>query len=118
MFINNAFAQASEAASQDPSFTSFVPLILIFAVFYFLIVRPQSKKMKEHQAMVGNLKVGNKVITSGGIIGVVKEVHEKEGNIEVEISDGVNVRILRNSVTELLNKPEKEITKKDKKSKK
>jgi preprotein translocase subunit YajC len=79
-----------------------VPLILIFVVFYFLIVRPQTKKMKDHQLMVNNLKVGNKVITSGGIIGVVKDVYEKENQIEVEISSGVNVKILKNYVTDLV----------------
>lgn len=104
--ISDSFAQAVEAtetlAQPEFSFSSFVPLILIFVVFYFLIVRPQTKKMKDHQLMVNNLKVGNKVITSGGIIGVVKDVYEKENQIEVEISSGVNVKILKNYVTDLV----------------
>ncbi len=104
--ISDSFAQTSEAfttaAQPGFSFSSFVPLILIFAVFYFLIVRPQTKKMKEHQALIDNLKIGSKVITNGGIIGVVKDVHKKENQVEVEISAGVNVRILKNYVADLV----------------
>lgn len=108
--ISDAFAQAAETAnstaSPDFSASSFVPLILIFLIFYFLIVRPQSKKMKDHQNMVNNLKIGNKVVTSGGILGVVKDVLVKENQVEVEIADGVNVKILKNYVAELVVKDE------------
>ena len=124
IFISDSFAQSAQAAAQTPEFSlsSFVPLVLIFAVFYFLIVRPQSKKMKDHQLMINNLKVGNKVVTTGGIIGVVKEVDQKENLIEVEISEGVCVKILKNFVSELVKpeekKAEKKDVKKDKKNKK
>jgi len=121
MFISDSFAQAAEnatAAAPDFSFTSFVPLILIFAVFYFLIVRPQTKKMKDHQAMVNNLKVGNKVVTNGGIIGVVKDVNEKENQVEIEIADGVNIKILKNFVTDLVDEKKIEEKKKTSKTKK
>ncbi len=95
-------AQASEASTQSQfSPASFVPLILIFVIFYFLIIRPQTKKIKEHEKMVNNLKIGNKVITSGGIIGVVREIHEKENQIGVEIADGVVVIVLKNNVSEV-----------------
>jgi preprotein translocase subunit YajC len=108
--ISDAFAQAVEttnpAASPDFSVSSFVPLVLIFLIFYFLIVRPQSKKMKDHQNMINNLKIGNKVVTSGGIVGVVKDVLTKENQIEVEIADGVSVKILRNYVAEMVVKDE------------
>ncbi|OFW81337.1 MAG: preprotein translocase subunit YajC [Alphaproteobacteria bacterium RIFCSPLOWO2_01_FULL_40_26] len=108
MFISKAFAQATESAAQSEfSFSSFVPLLLIFAIFYFLIIRPQSKKMKDHQEMVNNLKSGNKVITNGGIIGVVKDIFEKENQVEVEIADGVRIRVLKQYVAELV-KDEKE----------
>lgn len=104
--ISDSFAQASEAVATAPaqefSFASFVPLLLIFAVFYFLIIRPQSKKMKDHQDLVNNLKIGNKVITNGGIIGVVKEVYQKENQVEIEIANGVNVKILKNYVSDLI----------------
>ena len=110
IFTNDAFAQASEIAAttsaSESSLTSFVPLVLIFAVFYFLIVRPQSKKMKEHQALLNNLKVSNQVITSGGIVGVVTDVIEKENQLEVEIAEGVRVKILKNYVADLVKKDE------------
>lgn len=102
LFISDAMAQASEASTQSQfSPASFVPLILIFVIFYFLIIRPQTKKIKEHEKMVNNLKIGNKVITSGGIIGVVREIHEKENQIGVEIADGVVVIVLKNNISEV-----------------
>ncbi len=112
LFISDAFAQGAEAAAATPnefSFSSFVPLILIFVIFYFLIIRPQTKKMKEHQEMVSNLKSGNKVVTSGGIVGVVKDVFEKDNQVEVEIAENVRVRSLKQYVTELVTneKPKK-----------
>lgn len=111
MFISDAFAQAAAGATQQSPLMSFVPLILIFAVFYFLIIRPQSKKFKEHQNMVSNLKIGNKVITNGGIFGTIKEIHEKEEQIEVEIAQDVVVKMLRSNVLELVKKEEKELSK-------
>lgn len=107
ILFSDAFAQTSEvaaAAAPEFSLSSLVPLLAIFAIFYFLIVRPQSKKMKDHQIMVNNLKVGNKVVTSGGIIGVVKEVHAKDDQVEIEISNGVNIKILKNFVSDLVQK--------------
>lgn len=112
ILINEAFAQNSEAPQQQVSFSSFIPLILIFAVFYFLIIRPQSKKYKEHQEMVNNLKSGTKVVTSGGIVGIVQNIHKDENLIEIEIAQGVNVKILKNYVSELVKEE------KDKKSEK
>ncbi len=109
----NAQEVAAAAAPEGFSFTSFVPLILIFTVFYFLIIRPQSKKMKEHQATINALKIGDKIITSGGIIGVVKDIDDKENTLEIEISDRVNVKILRSYVANLVNK--EEVLKKNKK---
>jgi preprotein translocase subunit YajC len=101
-FISEALAQSAETATQSQfSPASFVPLILIFVIFYFLIIRPQTKKIKEHEKMVNNLKIGNKVITSGGIVGVVREIHEKENQIGVEIASGVVVIILKNNVSEV-----------------
>ncbi|MBP7710224.1 MAG: preprotein translocase subunit YajC [Rickettsiales bacterium] len=111
IFVSDAFAQASDVAAAAPetSYTSFIPLVLIFAIFYFLIVRPQSKKMKEHQELVNNLKTGNKVITSGGIVGVVTDVLAKENQVEVEIAEGVRVKILKNFVSDLVNPEQKKI---------
>ena len=78
----------------DPSIAQFIPLILIFVIFYFFLIRPQQKKAKEHKKMVEELKRGDKVITSGGIIGTVERIIDNE-KIEVEISDNVKVEILR-----------------------
>ena len=104
LLISDALAQGAEAATTQGEFSlsSFVPLILIFVIFYFLIIRPQTKKMKDHQQMVNSLKSGNKVITSGGIVGVVKDVFEKDGQVEIEIADGVRVRVLKQYVAELV----------------
>ncbi|MBU6339675.1 MAG: preprotein translocase subunit YajC [Rickettsiales bacterium] len=104
----------ADAASQEVSFSSFVPLILIFAVFYFLIIRPQSKKYKEHQEMLNNLKVGNKVVTNGGIIGVVKAIDKDENLVEVEIANGVSIKVIRQYVAELVKSENKKEEKKKK----
>ncbi len=113
LLISDAFAQAAEAApTQEFSITSFVPLILIFGVFYFLIIRPQSKKFKDHQELVKTLKIGNKVVTTGGIIGVIKDINDKEDLISLEISEGVTIKIIRSYVADLVGKKEKEEKKK------
>ena len=72
----------------------FIPLILIFVIFYFFLIRPQQKKVKDHKAMVENLKRGDKVVTSGGIVGRVERIIDNE-KIEVEISDGIKVEIVK-----------------------
>ncbi|MDQ2093301.1 preprotein translocase subunit YajC [Rhodalgimonas zhirmunskyi] len=84
---------------------SFLPLILIFGIMYFLLIRPQQKKMKEHQAMVEALRRGDQVITQGGIVGKVSKVKD-DGEIEVEIADGVKVRIIKSTVAQVLSKTE------------
>ena len=84
----------------------FIPLILIFVIFYFFLIRPQQKKVKEHKQMVENLKKGDKVITSGGIVGTVERVMENE-ILEVRISDDVTVEIVKTTgIQALFNKPE------------
>jgi preprotein translocase subunit YajC len=87
--------------------TQFIPLILIFVIFYFFLIRPQQKRVKEHKTMVESLKRGDEVITSGGIIGVVDRVMEDD-RIEVILGENVKVQIIRSTVTSLLKK---EITK-------
>ena len=74
----------------------FIPLILIFVIFYFFLIRPQQKKVKQHKAMVEALKRGDKVITSGGIVGTVERVIDNE-KVEVKISENVNVEIVRST---------------------
>ena len=83
----------------------FIPLILIFIIFYFFLIRLQQKRVKEHKAMVESLKRGDEVITSGGIIGIVDRVMEDD-RIEVTISENTKVQIIRSTVTSLLKKEE------------
>ena len=87
------------------AFGSFVPLILIFAIMYFLLIRPQQQKMKQHRAMVEALRRGDQVVTQGGLIGKVTKVKD-DGEIEVEIASGVSVRVIRHTIAEVLNKTE------------
>lgn len=102
--VNKAWAMApppqggAPAGAQDmtTSLMQFVPLILIFVVFYFLLIRPQQKKQKEVKNMIDNLKKGDKVITTGGIYGEVENV--KERTLTLKISDKVRVEILKNAV--------------------
>ena len=77
-------------------FAQFIPLILIFVIFYFFLIRPQQKKVKEHKLMVESLKRGDKVITTGGIVGTVERIIDNE-KVEVNISENVNVEIVRAS---------------------
>ena len=83
----------------------FIPLILIFVIFYFFLIRPQQKRVKDHKAMVESLKRGDEVITSGGIIGVVDRIMEDD-RIEVIIGEGTKVQIIRSTITSLLKKEE------------
>tara|TARA_B100002052_G_C15308468_1_gene344282 strand:+ start:106 stop:387 length:282 start_codon:yes stop_codon:yes gene_type:complete len=88
------------------SFAQFIPLILIFVIFYFFLIRPQQKKVKEHKTMTQNLKRGDEVITSGGIIGTVDRVFEDD-RIELNISDGVKVQVIKNTIQGHLKKETK-----------
>ncbi|MBC7154433.1 MAG: preprotein translocase subunit YajC [Rhodobacteraceae bacterium] len=103
MFVTPAYAQAAGGAAG--AFTSFVPLILIFVIMYLLLIRPQQKKLKEHKAMVEALRRGDQIVTQGGIIGKVSKVKE-DGEIEVEIAEGVRVRVVRSTVATVLVKSE------------
>jgi preprotein translocase subunit YajC len=103
MFATPAFAQS--AGGGAAAFGSFLPLILIFAIMYFLLIRPQQKKMKEHKAMVEALRRGDQVVTQGGIVGKVAKVHE-DGMLDIEIAEGVKVKVLRNTIVQVLSKTE------------
>ncbi len=105
MFITPAYAQAAGGAAANP-IMQFLPLILIFAIMYFLMIRPQQKKAKEHKAMVEALRRGDQVITQGGVIGKVSRVKEGENEVEVEIAEGVKVRIVKSTIVQVLNKTE------------
>ena len=88
------------------NFAQFIPLILIFVIFYFFLIRPQQKKVKEHKAMVENLKKGDKIVTSGGITGVISRIIDND-KVEVEIADNVTVEVIRGTgVQSLMNSQE------------
>jgi len=83
----------------------FLPLILIFVIMYFLLIRPQQKKVKEHKAMVAALRRGDQVVTQGGLIGKVTKVKD-DAEIEVELADEVKVRVVRNTIAQVVSKTE------------
>ena len=100
-FISSAHAQAAGAAQPNP-LMQMLPLVLIFVVFYFLLIRPQTKRAKEHRAMVAALAVGDEVVTGGGLLGKVTEVSDQF--LTVEIAEGVAVKIQRHTVQSVLPK--------------
>ena len=102
MFATPAYAQAAGGAG---ALTSFVPLILIFAIMYFLLIRPQQKKVKDHQKMVEALRRGDQVVTQGGLIGKVTKVLD-DNKLEVEIAQGVKVQVVKSTVAQVLSKTE------------
>ncbi len=99
LFISPAYAQAAGGAGGG-GFEMFLPFILIFVVFYFLMIRPQQKKMKAHRAMLDNLGRGDRIVTGGGIVGKVTRV-EGPNELLVEIAPNLRVRVLRSTVSEL-----------------
>ncbi len=103
-FVTPAYAQAAGGGAAS-AITSFVPLILIFGIMYFLLIRPQQKKLKEHRGMVAALRRGDQVLTQGGILGKVLKVND-DGILEVEIAEGVKVRVLRSTITQVMSKTE------------
>ena len=99
--IPSAYAQAAGGA-QPSAFVQLLPLVLIFVVFYFLLIRPQAKRAKEHKAMVSALAVGDEVVTSGGMLGKVTEAGEQF--LTIEVAEGVRVKVQRHTVSSLLPK--------------
>ena len=105
MFVTPAFAQAAGGAGGGSAIASFLPLVLIFAIMYFLLIRPQQKRAKDLRAMVDALRRGDQVLTQGGIIGKVTKVND-DGVLEVEIAEGVKVKILKHTIVQVMNKTE------------
>lgn len=101
-FINEAWAQGAGAAPQDAGLMGFLPLILIFVVFYFLLMRPQIKRAKEHKKMVESLAKHDEIVTSGGMLGRV--THLDEQFLTLEIADGVRIKVQKSAVASLLPK--------------
>ena len=102
MFITEAHAQAQGGAGD--AFVSFLPFIAILAIMYFLLIRPQQKKAKQHREMVAALRRGDSVITAGGIVGKVVRVRSDNDRVSVEIAKGVEVETVRSTITAVVSK--------------
>lgn len=102
MFSSPAFAQAADAGAPSGGaamFLQFMPLLLIFVIFYFLLIRPQQKKMKEHRALIDAVKKGDAVVTAGGVIGKVTKVEDNE--VEVEIAANVRIKVIKATLSDV-----------------
>ena len=104
MLISTAYAQGTGLLDQS-ALIQFLPLVLIFIVFYFLLIRPQQKKAKDQRSMLDALRRGDRVVTGGGILGTVSKVVSPE-EVEVDIAPGVRVKVLRSTITSVLTKPD------------
>lgn len=104
LFATPAYAQAAGGSGLG-GIGGFIPIILIFAIMYFLMIRPQQKKMKQHAAMVKALRRGDQVVTQGGMIGKVTKVKE-DNELEVEVAQGVKVRVVQSTIVSVLSKTE------------
>jgi preprotein translocase subunit YajC len=105
MFISPAYAQTAFGGGGE-AMMQFLPLVLIFVVFYFLLIRPQQKRQKEHKAVLQSLRRGDRVVTGGGILGTVAKVLPDKDEIDVDIADNVRVKVLRTSITTVLARTE------------
>ena len=108
MLISAAYAQGAGITGlfdNQSALIQFLPLVLIFVVFYFLLIRPQQRKAKDHKTMLDALRRGDRVVTGGGIIGTVARVENPE-EVTVDIADGVRVRVLRSTISSVLAKPD------------
>lgn len=102
MFFSPAYAQAADAAGSNP-LMQMAPIVLIFVIFYFLLIRPQMTARKKHMEMVSNVRRGDTVVTAGGIIGKVTKVLESE-EVMVELADNVTVKVVKSTLTDVRNK--------------
>ncbi|MDO8926050.1 MAG: preprotein translocase subunit YajC [Sideroxyarcus sp.] len=102
MFISNAYAEGAAAAPQGGGFLEFLPLVALLAVFYFLILRPQQKRAKEHKALMEALQKGDEVVTVGGVLGKVTKVGEE--NVAIEVADNVVMQVQKMAIQNVLPK--------------
>jgi preprotein translocase subunit YajC len=103
--VSPAYAQAGAEVTGPGGLEAFLPIILIFVVFYFLLIRPQQKKMKQHKEMLAAIRRGDRIVTGGGIIGTVSKVIDDQ-EVQVEIAEGVRVRVQRALIASVLAKTE------------
>jgi preprotein translocase subunit YajC len=107
MFVSEALAQtAGTAAPASPlgDIGFFVPLILVFIVMWFFMIRPQQKKQKAHQAMIRAAKRGDRIVTSGGIVGTITKANDADNDVEVEIAKDVKIRVMRHAISDIVNR--------------
>jgi preprotein translocase subunit YajC len=104
---------SSSIASIGSNWTSMVPMVLIFLVFYFLLIRPQEKRRKQQEALVGSVKKGEKVLTTSGIFGSVTKVNESDNTLEIEVAENVDVKILKSSVADIISRQKIQKSSKD-----
>ncbi|MBL6598711.1 MAG: preprotein translocase subunit YajC [Alphaproteobacteria bacterium] len=102
MLISPAYAQVGGAGGFD--LMALAPLVLIFVVFYFLLIRPQQKRMKEHKAMLSKVQRNDRIVTNGGLVGKVAKVHDERDELEVDIADNVRVTVRRSMISEVMSK--------------
>jgi preprotein translocase subunit YajC len=102
VLISTAFAQAPAAGSTEASLLSFLPLVAMFVVLYFIMIRPQMKRQKEHKAMIEALAKGDEIVTAGGLLGKVSKMGDS--HLHVELAQGVEVQIQRSAVVQVLPK--------------
>lgn len=100
--VAHAMTQSTGQGGAQSGFAAFVPLIIMFVIFYFLLIRPQQKRAKEHREMIGNLNKGDRVITSGGIYGTVSSLDET--SVTLEIAEKVKIKVVRGNIVSLENK--------------
>ncbi|MFO0997473.1 MAG: preprotein translocase subunit YajC [Alphaproteobacteria bacterium] len=105
MFVSPAFAQGLGGPGGGDFVTTMLPLVLIFVVFYFLLIRPQQKRMKDQKAKISAVRRGDRVVTGGGLIGTVSKVVD-DNEVLVELAEGVRVRVVRQTITDVIAKGE------------
>jgi preprotein translocase subunit YajC len=105
MLISPAYAQGTGLFDNQSALIQFLPLVLIFVVFYFLLIRPQQKKQQDHRKTLDSLRRGDRIVTGGGIVGTVSKVVGPE-EVEVDIAQGVRVKVLRSTISSVLAKPD------------
>jgi preprotein translocase subunit YajC len=105
MFVTPAFAQAAAPAS-DPLTSLLIPMLLMLAIFYFFLIRPQSQRAKEHKDRMNSVRRGDSVVTSGGMVGRVTKVSDTSDEVEIELADNLKVRVIKSTLMDVRSKNE------------
>lgn len=106
MFVSPAFAQAAPAAGTDPFASLLIPMLMMLAIFYFFLIRPQAQRAKEHKARMNAVRRGDTVVTSGGMVGRVTKVSDTSDEVEIELADNLKVRVIKSTLLDVRSKGE------------